>query len=171
MHHEPIVVAAFSHDPYDGYAVVAILVYRMACGDEVSRLIRDFARIEMLKSVRDFSRERARARARETDRQTDRQTVRQTDRQTGRQTDRQTETYMQTETDRDRDCGWSLLSHGVAEIKRLDLCNLNPIYERKLNEPDVHQRNVSKSWEGAEDVGIRKRRVASRLSETRRYTR
>ena len=71
MHHEPIVVAAFSHDPYDGYAVVAILVYRMACGDEVSRLIRDFARIEMLKSVRDFSRERARARARERARERD----------------------------------------------------------------------------------------------------
>ena len=30
------------------------------------------------------------------------------------------------------DCGWSLLSHGVAERKRLDLGNLNPIYEREL---------------------------------------
>ena len=36
------------------------------------------------------------------------------------------------------DCGWSLLSHGVAEKTRLDLGNLNPIYERELNKPDVH---------------------------------
>ena len=62
------------------------------------------------------------------------------------------------------------MSHGVAEIKRLDLGNLNPFYERELIKPDVHQRrakwNVSKSWAGmaAEDVGIRRRRVASRTS-------
>ena len=30
--------------------------------------------------------------------------------------------------------------YGAAEIKRLDLCNLNPIYERDLNKPDVHQK-------------------------------
>jgi hypothetical protein len=40
----------------------------------------------------------------------------------------------------------------VAEIKRLDLGNLNPIYERELNKPDVHQMkgrwNVSKDGEG-----------------------
>ena len=27
----------------------------------------------------------------------------------------------------------------MASIKRLDLGNLNPIYERGLNKPDVHQ--------------------------------
>ena len=50
------------------------------------------------------------------------------------------------------DCGWSLAlsffinpigalfkSHGVAEINRVDLGNLNPINERELNKPDVHQ--------------------------------
>ena len=36
------------------------------------------------------------------------------------------------------DCGWSLLNHGVAEIKRLNLGNLNPIYERELNKLNVH---------------------------------
>ena len=30
------------------------------------------------------------------------------------------------------DCGWSLLNHGVADTKRLNLGNLNPIYEREL---------------------------------------
>jgi len=45
------------------------------------------------------------------------------------------------------DCGWcvvllcwSLLSYGGAEMKRLNLGNLNPIYERVLNKLDVHQR-------------------------------
>ena len=46
------------------------------------------------------------------------------------------------------DCGWSLLNHGVADIKRLNLGNLNPIYERELTKIDVHQGegrwNVSK---------------------------
>jgi hypothetical protein len=41
----------------------------------------------------------------------------------------------------------------VAERKRLDLGNLNPIYERELNKLDVHQVkgrwNVSKDGEGA----------------------
>ena len=40
------------------------------------------------------------------------------------------------------------MSYGAAEIKGCDLGNLNPIYERELNKPDVHQRkgmlNVSK---------------------------
>ena len=40
---------------------------------------------------------------------------------------------------REIDSGWSLLSHGVAEIKGLDLGNLNPIYERGLTQLDVHQ--------------------------------
>ena len=44
------------------------------------------------------------------------------------------------------------MSHGVVKIKRLDLGNLNPIYERELNKPDVHQRKgrwvVSNDWEG-----------------------
>ena len=48
--------------------------------------------------------------------------------------------------------GWSLLNHGAAEIKGCDLGNLNPIYERELNKPDVHQRkgmwNVSICGEG-----------------------
>jgi len=35
--------------------------------------------------------------------------------------------------------GWSLLSHGVAEGKRLNLGNLNPVYERVLTRLDVHQ--------------------------------
>jgi hypothetical protein len=37
------------------------------------------------------------------------------------------------------DCGWSLLNHGVADIKRLNLGNLNPIYERELTKLEVHQ--------------------------------
>jgi len=44
------------------------------------------------------------------------------------------------------------LSHCAAEIKRLDVGKLNPIYERELNKPDVHQRkgrwNMSKVGEG-----------------------
>ena len=47
---------------------------------------------------------------------------------------------------------WSLLNHGVAEIKRLNLGNLNPIYERELTKLDVHQEegrwNVSKDGVG-----------------------
>jgi hypothetical protein len=39
----------------------------------------------------------------------------------------------------------------VAEIKRMDLGNINPIYESELNKPDVHQMkgrwNVSKNGE------------------------
>ena len=31
------------------------------------------------------------------------------------------------------------MSRGVAEIKRVDLGNLNPIYERGLDKPEVHQ--------------------------------
>ena len=36
---------------------------------------------------------------------------------------------------------WSLLSYGAAEIKWVDLGTgiLNPIYERELNKPDIHQ--------------------------------
>ena len=45
---------------------------------------------------------------------------------------------------------WSLLSQGVAETKRLDLGNLNPIYE--LNKVDIRQArgrwNVSRDGEG-----------------------
>ena len=55
------------------------------------------------------------------------------------------------------DCGWSLLSHGMAERKRLNLGNLNPIYERELTKLDVHQEegrwNVSKN--GARRRGCR----------------
>ena len=44
------------------------------------------------------------------------------------------------------------MNHGVAEIKTLDLGNLNPIYERELNKLDVHQVkgrwNVSRDGEG-----------------------
>jgi hypothetical protein len=40
----------------------------------------------------------------------------------------------------------------VAEIKKLDVGNLNPIYEREPNKPDVHQQvqggNVYKDGEG-----------------------
>ena len=32
------------------------------------------------------------------------------------------------------------MSHNASEIKRVDLGNLNPIYERELNSPDVRQR-------------------------------
>ena len=46
----------------------------------------------------------------------------------------------------------SLLSLGVAERKRLNLGNLNPIYERELTKLDVHQEegrwNVSKDGAG-----------------------
>ena len=49
--------------------------------------------------------------------------------------------------------GQSLLNHGVAGIKRLNLGNLNHIYERELNKLDVRQvkkgrRNVSRDGEG-----------------------
>jgi hypothetical protein len=37
------------------------------------------------------------------------------------------------------DCGWSLLNHGVANTKRLNLGNLNPIYERELTKLELHQ--------------------------------
>ena len=37
------------------------------------------------------------------------------------------------------DCGWSLLNHGVAHTKRLNLGNLNPIYERELTKLELHQ--------------------------------
>jgi hypothetical protein len=44
------------------------------------------------------------------------------------------------------------LSHGVAERNRLNLGNLNPIYERELTKLDVHQEegrwNVSKHEAG-----------------------
>ena len=40
----------------------------------------------------------------------------------------------------------------MAEIKNLDLGNLNPIYDRELNKTDVHKMkgrwNVSKDGEG-----------------------
>jgi hypothetical protein len=55
------------------------------------------------------------------------------------------------------DCGWSLLSHGAAEIKGVDLGILTPIYERELDEPHVHQVkwmwNVSMCGEGKEGCG------------------
>ena len=48
--------------------------------------------------------------------------------------------------------GWPSLSHGAAETNGLDLGNLNPIYARELNKPDVRQRkgrwNVSMDGEG-----------------------
>ena len=37
------------------------------------------------------------------------------------------------------DCGWSLLNHGVADTKRLNRGNLNPIYERELTKLELHQ--------------------------------
>ena len=47
------------------------------------------------------------------------------------------------------DCDWSLLNHGVADIKRLNLGNLNPIFERELTKLELHQGegrwNVSKN--------------------------
>ena len=60
------------------------------------------------------------------------------------------------------DCGWSLLSHCVAERKRLNLGNLNPIYERELNKLDVHQVKgmCLRTGRGAKDVGISNRRGA-----------
>jgi hypothetical protein len=55
------------------------------------------------------------------------------------------------------DCDWSLLNHGVAYIKRLNLGNLNPIYERELTKLELHQGegkwNVSKY--GARGRGCR----------------
>ena len=45
-----------------------------------------------------------------------------------------------------------MLNHGEAEITRPNLGNLNPIYERKLDNLDVHQvkgrRKVSRDGEG-----------------------
>ena len=38
------------------------------------------------------------------------------------------------------DCGWSLLNHGVAQRMRLNLGNLNPIYERELIKLGVDQK-------------------------------
>ena len=40
------------------------------------------------------------------------------------------------------------MNHGVAEIKRLNLGNLNPIYERELTKLDVHQEEGR--WNGAD---------------------
>ena len=37
------------------------------------------------------------------------------------------------------DCGWSLLNHGVAKRKSLNLGSLDPIYKRELTKLDVHQ--------------------------------
>ena len=55
------------------------------------------------------------------------------------------------------DCGWSLLNHGVADTKRLNLGNLNPIYERELTKLELHQGegrwSVSKN--GARGRGCR----------------
>jgi hypothetical protein len=45
------------------------------------------------------------------------------------------------------DCGWSLLSHGVAERKRLNLGNLNPIYKRELPKLHVHQEEEEEEEE------------------------
>ena len=36
------------------------------------------------------------------------------------------------------DCGCALLNHGVADTKRLNLGNLNPIYERELTKLELH---------------------------------
>ena len=59
----------------------------------------------------------------------------------------------------------------MAEIKRLDLGNLNPITKRSLRSQMYIRRGGGGmcvgTRRGAEDVGTRKRRVASRLSETR----
>ena len=38
------------------------------------------------------------------------------------------------------DCSWSLLNHGVAQRMRLNLGNLNPIYERELIKLGVYQK-------------------------------
>ena len=38
------------------------------------------------------------------------------------------------------DCSWSLLNHGVAQRMRLNLGNLNPIYERELIKLGVDQK-------------------------------
>ena len=62
------------------------------------------------------------------------------------------------------DCGWSLLNHGVADTKRLNLGNLNPIYERELTKLELHQGEgrwiVSKNGARGEEVGISNRRGA-----------
>ena len=36
-------------------------------------------------------------------------------------------------------CRWSWLSHGAAKLMRSELGNLNHIYGKELNKPDVHQ--------------------------------
>ena len=36
------------------------------------------------------------------------------------------------------DCSWSLFNHGVAQRERLNLGNLNPIYERELTKLGVY---------------------------------
>ena len=41
---------------------------------------------------------------------------------------------------RNFDFSWSLLNHGVAERMRLNLGNLNPIYERELIKLGVYQK-------------------------------
>ena len=38
------------------------------------------------------------------------------------------------------DCSWSLLNHGVAQRMRLNLGNLNPIYEREMIKLGVDQK-------------------------------
>ena len=59
--------------------------------------------------------------------------------------------------DDDDDCGWSLLNHGLADSMRLNLGNLNPIYERELTKLELHQGegrwSVSKN--GARGKGCR----------------
>ena len=58
------------------------------------------------------------------------------------------------------DCGWSLLNHGVAQRKRLNLGNLNPIYERELTKRGVYQEEgrwkvaTVMTGRGGKDVGI-----------------
>jgi hypothetical protein len=58
-----------------------------------------------------------------------------------------TQTTHPTEKERIKATGsWSLLSHGVAERKRLDLDNLNPIYERVLTKLDGSQMVAGVYW-------------------------
>ena len=44
----------------------------------------------------------------------------------------------QDQIERFFDCSWSLLNHGVAQTMRLNLGNLNPIYERELTKLGVY---------------------------------
>ena len=53
--------------------------------------------------------------------------------------------YLRTMQDRGFDCSWSLLNHGVVQRKRLNLGNLNPIYERELTKLGVYHE-VEGSW-------------------------